>query len=154
MKTLAFLLAIGISGIALADDKSVEAVKVYCFSADLEEGFKDDHASYFCKELGKRGKKKKSFVLVNGKDSAHALVQYLGTEEITAIGETTYLVGSYAWTPQQTKSGAKAVVGIGEYTKGFQGTGLNDVALMNCWEKVENWIRANRDTILEKAKKK
>ena len=153
MKTLAFLLAIGIFGIAFANDKDAELVKVYCFSADLEAGFSDDSAEYWCKELGKRGSKKKSLALVDSKEDANVLVQYLGTKETTTMGDATYLVGGYAWTPEQTKKGAKAVVAVGDFVKGFHGEGINWQGPGAIMRQIEEWVRENRDTILEKAKK-
>lgn len=151
-KLIVFLLVLfPLSFECFAEDP--KPVKVYCFSEDLEAGFKDGTATYFCEQLAKRGKKKESITLVD-LDAAHAKVNFLGRESIDAKGETTYFLGGYAWTPDQAKQGARAVVQVADFTKGFYASGVNDAALLNLWEKVEIWIRENRETILEKASKK
>jgi len=128
-----------------------ELVRVYCFSADLEAGFKDSGANYFCRELGKTGEKKGSVVLTKERALADALVEYLGKEAISTKGETTYLLGGYAWTPDQFKNGVRAVITIDDFSKGFYGEGVNDSAAHSVWTQVETWIRENRAAILEKA---
>jgi hypothetical protein len=153
MKYLAFfsyLLFLPI--VSFADDNP--PVKVYCFSDDLEAGFQDKSTSYWCNELGKRGAKKKSLALVEDKDSADIRIQYLGTEEIRVQGETTYLLGGYAWTPEQFEKGARAVVTIADYNKGFHATGINFQGPGQVLRDIEKWIRENREVILQKAREK
>jgi hypothetical protein len=152
MRFLAFLTAFALSGIAFAEEP--EVVKVYCFSADLEAGFKDGGAEYFCKELRSRGEKKNAFILADNRGNAHVLVQYLGIEKIITQGETTHLVGGYAWTPDQTKNGARAIVGVGEFTKGFHREGTGGTPPYVLSKDIEKWIRENREVILQKANKK
>jgi hypothetical protein len=152
MKTLTFLLIIGVSGMAFASE-SPEIVKVYCFSADLEAGFKDDSAAAWCRILSERGDKKKSIALTESKADAHVLVEYLGIEKIEAQGDATYLLGGYAWTPNQTKTGARAVITVGDFKKGFFASGINFQAPSGVIEQTESWIRENRETILQKASK-
>ncbi len=154
MKTTAIsFILLALSAFLLADDKKdPELVKVYCFSEDTEAGFEDKGATYFCKELVKRGKKKGSLEVIESMELAHVAVKYLGVETIPAADRTTFLMGGYAWTPAQYQNGARAVLSIGSFSKGFHGTGVNDVALASCWTQTEEWIRENRDTILEKAK--
>jgi len=131
-----------------------EPIKVYCFSADLEAGFKDDSATAWCRIFGERAEKKKSIVLVDDKKDAHALVEYLGIEKIDTSGETTYFVGGYAWTPDETKTGARAIVTVGEFKKGFFASGTNFQAPSGVIDMAESWIRENREVILQKAKQK
>jgi hypothetical protein len=152
MRFLAFLAALAVSGIAFAEGPDL--VKVYCFSADLEAGFKDKPASYWCGELGKRGSKKKSIALTEDKNSADVSVQYLGTEEIRAQGEATYFLGGYAWTPEQFEKGARAVISIADYNKGFHATGINFQGPGQVLRDIESWIRENREVILQKAREK
>jgi hypothetical protein len=152
MRFLAFLLTIAISGIAFAEDP--ELVKVYCFSADLEAGFKDDSAIAWCRILGERGDKKKSLMLVESQSGANVLIEYLGIEKIQTSGEATYLLGGYAWTPDQTKNGARAVLSVADFKKGFFASGVNFQAPSGLIDKTEKWIRENREVILEKTRKK
>jgi hypothetical protein len=154
MKTLVFLLAISISGISLADDKVAELVKVYCFSADLQAGFKDGDALFYCKQLGKRGDKKKSLELVTDRDSAEVLAHYMGVEEYQERGEAAYLNYGIAWTPTQDKTRETAIIKVGTFAKAFSGSGINAQAAMSIVRQTEEWIRENRGTIMEKAKKK
>ena len=153
MRTTAIsVILLALPAFLLADDKKdPELVKVYCFSEDLQVGFKDKTASYFCKELGNRGSKKKSLVLVDSEQAANVTVQFLGKERTSAPGETTFVSSGYAWTPDQLKDGARALLSIGDYEKGFYAEGLNDSTLMLLWNKTEEWLRDNRETILEKA---
>ncbi len=151
MKTLVFILAVAVSGIVFAED--VELVKVYCSSPDLEAGFKDRGASYFCKELGKLGEKKRSLAVTSERASADALVNYLGRQPVTRQGETAYHLGGYIWQPSQSADGIRAVVTVGEFQRGFFAEGINDVPLGSVKRQVEEWIRENRATILEKAQK-
>jgi hypothetical protein len=152
MKTLIFLLAVSVSGIMFASE-SPAPVKAYCFSADLEAGFKDAVAEYVCRELGNRGKKKKSLSIV-GRDEAQVFIQFLGTEQVTVSGETTYLLGGYAWNPDQLRTGARTVISIGDYRKGFHAAGMGAQATAGVAWKTEEWIRENREVILQKARKK
>lgn len=131
-----------------------EPVKVYCFSADLEAGFKDKGAVYFCGQLNKRGTKKGSLSVVDSKDDAFITVNYLGRKSITKQGEATYFVGRYAWTPEQMQDGIRAVVAVGDFTKGFYAEGINDVPLSSVKDQIEAWIRDNRETIMKKAHEK
>jgi len=138
--------------IVAADEKdALEPVTVYCFSEDLEAGFKDETATAWCRILGERGEKKKSLAIVEDKQSAHVLVECLGVEKIEAAGETTYLVGGYAWTPDQTKTGARAVITVGDFKKGFFASGIGFRGPSSVINQTEEWIRENRATILEKA---
>lgn len=74
-KLIVFLLVLfPLSFECFAEDP--KPVKVYCFSEDLEAGFKDGTATYFCEQLAKRGKKKESITLVD-LDAAHAKVNFL-----------------------------------------------------------------------------
>jgi hypothetical protein len=148
------LILVWIAPLAAADEKSADLVKVYCFSDALEAGFKDNSAKYFCKELGKRGEKKQSLSIADERNNAHAVVQYLGKEEIIARGEASYIVGGYAWTPDQYKNGVRAILSVGDFSKGFYGEGVNDSAAFLVWKNIEKWIRENRATILEKASQK
>lgn len=154
MKTLAFLLAIGISGIGLADEKGVEPVKVYCFSADLEAGFKDIDASCYCVELGKRGEKKKSLAIVDERADAQVIIEYLGAEAFSERGEATFVSYGMAWTPSQAKLKETAIVSVGDFSKSFSSKGVNAQAVLGLVHRSEEWIRENRDTVLEKAKNK
>ena len=100
MKTTAisFLLLV-LPAFLLADDKKdPELVKVYCFSEAMEAGF-GGWGVGFCKELAKRGTKKKSLVRVESRDEAHMLAEFLSAEEVTTRGETTYVNSGLAWTP-------------------------------------------------------
>lgn len=154
MKQVLITLFIAILCAPAFADESKELVKVYCTSEDLEAGFKDDSAEFFCRELGKRGEKKKSLALSDNRENAEVIVMYLGVEEITTKGETTHLMAGYAWTPDQAKNGARAVItigGLGGFTKGFHATGVNAAAPMGAMRLLENWIRENRETILKKA---
>jgi len=132
-------------------ERKSELVKVYCFSEDLEAGFKDETTAYWCKELSKRGEKKHSLVLVNDRSTANVEIKYLGTEEIKTRGEATYLLGGYAWTPDQFAKGARAIITIGEYSKGFHASGIGFQGPGQVLRDIEEWIRENRDTILQKA---
>ena len=152
MKYLALLSYLFFLPALSADDP--QPVKVYCFSADLEAGFRDDSATAWCRIFGERGKKKKSVILTDSKSEAHALVEYLGIEEIESTGETTYFVGGYAWTPDETKIGARAIVAIGDFKKGFFASGTNFQAPSGIIDMAEKWIRENREVILQKAKQK
>lgn len=157
MKVLTFLFAVLLCVQCFGDEpdktNTPELVKVYCFSEDLEAGFNDDVAEYVCKELGKRGKKKKSLIVVGTREEADAVLQFLGTEHVSTKGEATYFLGGYAWTPDQLKTGARAVLSVGDYKKGFHAAGVNDQATSGVAWKTEEWIRENREAILEKAKK-
>lgn len=141
-----------LAGAAMAADS--ELVDVYCFSDDLEAGFKDETAAYFCKQLGGHGEKKQTLRVVPSADDTHAQIHFLGQERFTEPGEATYLTGGYVWTPDQLKDGARALIVIGDFQKGFYGEGLNDSALVVLWKQIEEWIRENRETILEKAEQK
>ena len=149
---LSILLILVFVSPALADD--VESVTAYCSSEALEAGFKDRPASFFCEELGKRGAKKKSFSITQTRESAGVVIQFLAKESISERGEATYLIGGYAWTPDQIKTGVRAVVSVGKFNKGFHGKGVNDAAYVDLRDQVESWIRENRATILEKASQK
>jgi len=154
MRITTFLIAFSLCLPVFAADEKPELVKVYCFSADLQAGFKDDVAEYVCRELGKRGKKKKSLLLTKTRGAAHVVVEYLGTEHVSKPGETTYVTAGYAWTPDQLKTGAKAILSVDEFTKGFHAAGVGGQATSGIAWKMEEWIRENRDIILEKAKQK
>ena len=147
MKTTAisFLLLV-LPAFLLADDKKdPELVKVYCFSEEIEAGFKDDFATYFCKELGKRGDKKSSLVLEKDRTTADVIVQFTSSEPATVQGTTTFASSGYAWTPERVKVGSRAVVTVGDFAKEFH-TSKGEPS----W-RVEEWIRNNRETILKKA---
>ncbi|MHC4808676.1 MAG: hypothetical protein ACYTBX_20765 [Planctomycetota bacterium] len=152
MKFLAFLLALAISGIAFAEEP--EPVKVYCFSADLEAGFKDGDALFYCKQLSKRGEKKNSLIIVDKRSGAQAIIEYMGVEQLTKRGEATYVNYGIAWTPNQDETREAAIVKIGEFAKAFSGSGINAQAAMELVRKTEKWIRENREVILQKAREK
>jgi hypothetical protein len=152
MRFITFLLAIALSGTVLAGERP-DPVKAYCFSEDIEAGFKDEKTEYWCKELGKRGGQKKSFVLAE-KAVADVAIQYLGTEEIRVQGEATYLLGGYAWTPDQFEKGARAVVTVADYNKGFHASGVGFQGPGQVLRDIEEWIRENREVILQKAREK
>ena len=154
MKTTAIsFLLMALPAFLLADDnKDPELVKVYCFSEDLEAGFKDDTAAFVCRELGKRGEKKKSLRLVESREEATVFLEFLGTEQSSKAGETTYFGGGYAWRPDQLVTGARTLLTLGGYQKGFHAAGVGAQSTAGVAAKTEKWIRENRDTILEKAK--
>jgi len=133
-----------------AQDEPAERVKVYCFSADLEAGFKDEVASFFCSKF----EEDDDWLILTDKESAQVTVEFLGIQEITAPGNTTYLLGGYAWTPDQHKNGVRSVLSIGDFKKGFYGEGINAVAIQRNQAFVSVWIRDNREAILAKAKGK
>lgn len=154
MKFTAYVLSVlicSLSSLLYADEPGDARVKVYCFSSDLEAGFKDEKASFFCKELGKDGKE--DLVLVENKKEAHASVQYLGSEQMRVPGETTHLIGGYAWTPDQLKNGVRTVLSIDDFTKGFHGEGIGAAGVYRVLGSIEAWIRDNKEAILAKAKK-
>lgn len=128
-------------------------IKVYCFSADLEAGFKDKYASYFCKRLGELGEKKGSLRLAEPEETP-VVIEFLERKTVETKGESTYIVGGFAWTPDELEHGVRAVLRIGEFAKGFHATGFQDQALNRLWSKIEEWIRENRETILKKAAEK
>ena len=147
MKTLAFLLSIAFSGVMLAAENS-ELVKVYCFSDATEAGFEDKETSDYCEDIQKRGKKKKSLVFVDNKESADVLVKYVVTEKHVGQGDkTTYYAGT-ATTQEKITLITTMVIIIGDFERRFSDE-FPEVIY-----KVEEWIRENRDVILEKAKKK
>ena len=154
MKTTAisFLLLVLPAFLFADDKKDPELVKVYCFSGDTEAGFKDKTASYFCKRLGDRGRKKKSTLTVETRDTADVVVQFLGREFVSRPGDTTYLSGNYAWTPEQLEDGVRVTLAVGDFVKGFHTQGINDTPVVGAAYAIERWIRENRDTILDKAK--
>ena len=133
------------------DNKDPELVKVYCFSEDLEAGFKDKVAHAFCREVTKNGKKKKSLVDAD-RESSHVVVQFLGSGKFVQRGETTFVSGGYAWTPDATVNNASAVAVVVDFAKRFSAEGTGFQAVGGVADQVEEWIRENRDTILEKAK--
>ncbi len=132
------------------DNKDPELVKVYCFSEAMEAGFVDKGIG-FCKEINKRGTKKKSLVRVESRDEAHMLVEFLGAEEVTTRGESTYVSSGMAWTPDSTANVRRARVIVGDFAKEFTGEGINAQAMYELIDRTEEWIRNNRNTILEKA---
>jgi hypothetical protein len=146
MKTLAFLAAIAVSGIAFAEEP--ELVKVYCFSADLEAGFKDKITTWFCEMLEKRGKKKGSLLLVD-KGNAEIAVEYLATDKKTTNSGTVLYSGGIAVAGQRTVSTSAINIVVGDFEKAFDGKHPSDSA-----NEIESWIRENRKTILQKARKK
>lgn len=150
MKMVAFVLLL-VPAIVLADDQPVRTVQIYCSSEDLDAGFKDKIASAFCKELGNQGKKKKSLTLADGPDNAQAVVRFLGSGTFTKRGETTYVTGGYAWTPDETAHNAAAVVQLDGFSKEFTAEGIGFQATGGVADQVEEWVRENRETILEKA---
>jgi hypothetical protein len=153
MKTVIFLLAVSISGTLFASE-SPAPVKVYCFSADLEAGFKDGDAFFYCKQLSKRGDKKDSLTIVEKRIDAQAIIEYMGVEELTTRGEATYVSYGIAWTPNQDETREVAIINVGDFAKAFSATGINAQAAMGLVRKTEEWIRENREVILEKARKK
>ena len=153
MKTIAisFLLLV-LPAFLLADDKKdLELVKVYCFSEAMEAGFVDKGIG-FCKEITKRGTKKKSLVRVESRDEAHMLVEFLSAETVTTRGETTYASSGVAWTPDTEINVRRAHVIVGDFAKEFSSKGINAQAMAGLIHQVEEWIRENRENILEKAK--
>ncbi len=156
MKTTAisFLLLVLPAFLFADDNKDPELVKVYCFSEEMEAGFSGDGGALFCKEINKRGTKKKSLIRVESRDEAHMLVEFLGAEEVTTRGESTYVSSGMAWTPDGTANVRRARVIVGDFAKEFTGQGINAQAMGRLIRKVEEWIRNNRENILEKAQAK
>jgi hypothetical protein len=154
MRYLVFFLYVFFSPIFSLADEKPEPVKVYCFSETLEAGFKDGHALFFCTQLSKQGDKKKSLVLVDSKDSADVMAQFMNAEEFAERGEATYVGYGLAWTPSTNKNRRTAIIKVGDFIKPFSGEGINAQAAMSLVRNTEKWIRENRDTILEKANKK
>ena len=137
------------------DKKDPELVKVYCFSDETEAGFKDFPAIFFCKELSKRGANKKSLVSVESRDEAHMITEHVSSEEVTTRGENTYVNSGLAWTPDGTTHVERARVNVGDFSKEFSAEGENNVqAPRSLVRQVEEWIRENQETILEKAQAK
>ena len=152
MRILTIAVIFAAYGMAFA--QKPEPIKVYCFSADLEAGFKDGNALFYCKQLAKQGQKKKSLAIVEDKSTAHAIVEYMGVEQLTSRGEATYLNYGIAWTPNQDETREAAIIKVGEFAKDFSGSGINAQAAMELVRKTESWIRENREVILQKAKQK
>ena len=154
MKTTAIsFLLLALPAFLFADDnKDPELVKVYCFSDETEAGFKDFPAIFFCKELSKRGANKKSLVSVESRDEAHVIAEFLSADEVTARGETTYVGSGMAWTPDTEINVRRARVIVGDFSKEFSGEGINASATWELIVRTEEWIRENRENILEKAK--
>ncbi len=152
MKAVIFLFAVFLSFQCFADEKPAP-VKVYCFSEATEAGFTDEDAGFYCYQLNKRGKKKKSLVVVDERSDAHVLAEFLGTEQFEARGEATYFNYGLAWTPTQNKNREAAIIKVGDFSKAFTGEGINAQAAGMLIRQTEEWIRENRETILEKAKK-
>lgn len=152
MKIVVFMLLTFLCFQCFADEPT--PVAVYCTSPDTEAGFKDANAIGWCKQFAKEGDKKGSFTIVTDKAKAAVVVEYLGIEEIRTEGEATYFYGGYTWRPDQTKAGARATVSIGDFKKGFFGSGINFQGPGFVIRQIESWIRENREAILEKAKKK
>jgi hypothetical protein len=146
MRFLAFLTAFALSGIALAEEPGL--VKVYCFSADLEAGFKDKSASWFCEILQERGKKKKSLAFAEKLDAA-MLIEYVGLEKKKVKDGTTLYSGGIAVNPERVRTLAEVQIIIGEFSKTFSGESTPSTA-----DTVESWIRENREVILQKAREK
>ena len=151
MKTTAIsFLLLALPAFLLADDKKdPELVKVYCFSEEMEAGF-GDWGDGFCKQVAKRGTKKKSLVRVESREEAHMLVEFLSAETVTTRGETTYVGSGMAWTPDTEINVSRARVIVGDFSKEFSGEGINASATWELIVKTEEWIRENRETILEK----
>ncbi len=155
MKTTAIsFLLLALSAFLLADDKKdPELVKVYCFSEDTEAGFEDVPAMFFCQYLDKEGTKKKSLIRVESREEAHLIAEHLSADEVTTRGESTYVSSGMAWTPDSATNIETARVKVGDFMKEFSSDGMNDVqAGMGLVRNVEEWIRNNRENILEKAK--
>jgi hypothetical protein len=152
MKLIVFLFSILLSFQCFADDP--EPVGVYCFSGALEAGFKDIDANFYCVQLGKRGEKKKSLAIVESRGEADLVTEFLGAEQFKSRGEATYLNYGIAFTPDLTKNREAAIISVGGFSKAFSSEGINASAAMGLVRQVEEWIRENRETILDKAKKK
>ena len=152
MKTTAIsFILLALPAFLFADDKKdPELVKVYCFSEAMEAGFVDKGIG-FCKEINKRGTKKKSLVRVESRDEVHMLVEFLSAETVTTRGETTYVSSGMAWTPESKKNIRRARVMVGDFSKEFSSKGINAQAMAGLVHQVEKWIRENRENILEKA---
>lgn len=136
---------------ALASDP--EPVKVYCYSEELREGFKDDDAEFFCYQLDKRGRKKSSLVVVENEADADMVAEFLSAESVTKRGETTFVSYGLVWTPDEAENRETALIRVGTFSKPFIGEGINASAAGKLIRGVEEWIRENRETILEKAAK-
>ena len=155
MKTIAisFLLLV-LPAFLLADDKKdPELVKVYCFSEQMEAGFEDVPAMSFCQHLNKRGTKKKSLTRVNVRDDdADVVIHFVEADTVTKRGESTFINYGLAWTPDETLNRRSVIVSVGSFAKPFSAEGVNAQATGRLVRKVEEWIRNNRENILEKAK--
>jgi hypothetical protein len=147
MKFLAFLLALAISGIAFAEEP--EPVKVYCFSADLEAGFKDKLGSWFCETLEKRGRKKKSVTFAD-RQNADVIMEYIGMEKLgTKSDGTTLYSRGIAVSGEKNVNRCESKMTIGDYEKIFTSGHHSDMV-----NTIESWIRENREVILQKAREK
>jgi hypothetical protein len=120
----------------------------------LEAGFKDRFAKTYCVQLGKRGEKKGSLLIIDSPKSADVIIEHLGAEEITERGEATFLTYGIAWTPDVSKNRATAILKIGDFAKAFSADGINAQATDGLIKKTESWIRENREVILQKAREK
>ncbi len=150
---LSILLSLLVIAPVLADEKPVELVKVYCFSEALEAGFKDIDGNFYCYQLNKRGVKKKSLTVVDERPDAHVIAEFLGAEQFESRGEATYFNYGIAWTPSQNKNIEAAIIKVGDFSKAFSSEGINAGAAVALMLQTEEWIRENRETVLEKAKK-
>ncbi len=149
--TILFLALLPLAAFAADGD---ELVKVYCFSDDLEAGFKDIPASAFCAELQKRGNKKSSLECVESRNIAHATVHFVGAETLRKRGEAIYINYGIAWNPAININRRTAIISVRGFSKEFIGEGVNASASATLIKKLEEWIRENKDTILKKAKDK
>jgi len=154
MKTLTFMVIIAVSGIAFAGQP--EPLKVYCFSMDIAAGFKDEVAEEMCRAIAKRGKKKKSVTLTDAAD-AQIIVQFIGVTGERVVAEAGQKFVPYAgsvWQAEKKERTLAAELTVGDYTKEFNRSSTGGAVASGLGSEIEEWIRENRDTILQKAQKK
>jgi hypothetical protein len=141
----------------LANEKPVELVQVYCFSEDLEAGFEDERAEEMCKALAKRGKKKKSLILTDTADEASVTVRFagvLGQRVVEEAGQKFVPLAGSVWQAEKKERTVAAVLTVGDYTKDFSRSSTGHAVASGLGSEIEEWIRKNRVTILEKAVQK
>ncbi|MHC4744565.1 MAG: hypothetical protein ACYS8Z_21840 [Planctomycetota bacterium] len=137
-------------------DENTEPVKVYCFSADLEAGFTDEIAEEMCRAISKRGKKKKSLMLTDVAD-AQIVVEFIGITGESVVEEAGQKFVPYAgsvWEAEKKERTLAATLTVGDYTKQFIRSSTGEAVASGLGSEIEEWIRENREVILQKAREK